>query len=495
MSYLYWSILSLAFGACIGSFLNVIAYRWPRNLSVMHPSRSFCPYCEHSISWYENIPVLSFLALGGRCRSCRRPISLQYPLIEIITAFAFFMTYDAFFIAHQRQGITRIEVDWPILLGHWTLWAGLIALTVMDLESYVIDIRMTWIVSVAGVIAHMFWTPVSSMDWLRPSVPGSAVALAATLGLAIGGFFFLRGGDSLPPEEESLPPIPPEPVPPASQPISARMWIVFALLVAGLLGYIVWPMAAGQQPAYIPPDAIPWGPGTTTSAPAPSVPWWGDDAALRLLAAFVFLFAALTGAATRPERDADVEIVEAIHAEANQSRRVAVQELMLIAPAVILGLAAFFLTASDTSAAHATVARIIHWSPTGGEWQPLWGISTAVFGWIIGGALGWICRIVFTLVLGKEAMGMGDVHILAAAGAVAGWPVAVLGFFVASLLALLGMLIILFRRKSRAVPLVPWLALAFLVCCMFQDRILAFLGIRWLLSAAVFSPRVLSLQP
>jgi prepilin signal peptidase PulO-like enzyme (type II secretory pathway) len=493
LSHLYWSILSLSLGACIGSFLNVIAYRWPRNISIIRPSRSFCPNCEHHISWYENIPVLSYLALGGRCRSCRQPISLQYPVVEIVTALTFLMTYDVFFVAQQRQGIGKLETDWPMLLGHWALWAGLITLTVMDLEAYMIDIRVTWIVSAVGVVAHVFWTPVSSSEWLRPGVPGSAMALAAILGLAIGGLIFLRRDWSPPQEEEPPPPATQDALSAPAVRVRATTWITLALLLAGLLGYVFWFGATGEQAAYHPPESIQWRAETTAPSPAPSL-WW-DAGAMRLLTGFVLLFAALTWSATRPEREADVEIVEAIHAEANQSRRVAIQELLLISPAVILGVAALILAGSEMGPAYAAVGRVIHWKPMGGDWQPLWGLSTALFGWIIGGAMGWLCRIIFTLVLGKEALGMGDVHLLAAAGAVAGWPVAVLGFFAASLLALLGILIILIRRRSRAIALVPWLALAFMLCFIFQDRILAYLGIRWMLNAPLFSSRVLGVQP
>jgi leader peptidase (prepilin peptidase)/N-methyltransferase len=72
-------------GAALGSFLNVVVYRWPAGLSVLRP-RSRCPSCETPIRWYDNIPVLSWVALRGRCRRCGQGIPVQYPLVELAVA-------------------------------------------------------------------------------------------------------------------------------------------------------------------------------------------------------------------------------------------------------------------------------------------------------------------------------------------------------------------------------------------------------------------------
>ncbi|MFW8745060.1 prepilin peptidase, partial [Mesorhizobium japonicum] len=69
-------------GLAVGSFLNVVVYRVPAGLSVVRP-RSACPDCGHAISAWENIPVLSWILLRGRCRSCAKPISIRYPLVEV----------------------------------------------------------------------------------------------------------------------------------------------------------------------------------------------------------------------------------------------------------------------------------------------------------------------------------------------------------------------------------------------------------------------------
>jgi len=77
-----------AFGAVVGSFLNVIIYRLPLGKSVVWPA-SACPHCGRELLWYENVPIVSFLALRARCRTCRAPISARYPLIEALTALMF----------------------------------------------------------------------------------------------------------------------------------------------------------------------------------------------------------------------------------------------------------------------------------------------------------------------------------------------------------------------------------------------------------------------
>ena len=86
------STLQVAFaalaGLLIGSFLNVCIYRVPRDVSVVRP-RSFCPECGKPVAWYDNIPLLSYAFLKGRCRECAKPIGIRYPLVELTTAIFF----------------------------------------------------------------------------------------------------------------------------------------------------------------------------------------------------------------------------------------------------------------------------------------------------------------------------------------------------------------------------------------------------------------------
>jgi leader peptidase (prepilin peptidase)/N-methyltransferase len=86
-------VVVFVFGACVGSFLNVCIWRIPRGLSISRPLVSMCPKCRHSIRFYDNIPLLSYVLLGGRCRDCGAKISARYPLIEALTAVIFVALY------------------------------------------------------------------------------------------------------------------------------------------------------------------------------------------------------------------------------------------------------------------------------------------------------------------------------------------------------------------------------------------------------------------
>lgn len=122
---LFVKITLFLFGLCIGSFMNVCIYRLPRSLSVVKPRRSFCPECEAEIRWYDNIPVLSYFLLLARCRHCRTPIPIRYPLVEIMgglfavsAAFRFGLTVDAlihYLFIVSLIVITYIDVDHQII--------------------------------------------------------------------------------------------------------------------------------------------------------------------------------------------------------------------------------------------------------------------------------------------------------------------------------------------------------------------------------------------
>jgi len=109
-------ILSSVLGLVVGSFLNVVVYRTDKNKGL--GGRSFCPRCKKPIYWYDNIPLLSYLILGGKCRRCRKPISAQYPLVELLTGLAFLLA--AYLV------MSNLINDW---LGHYFILTGLMTVT------------------------------------------------------------------------------------------------------------------------------------------------------------------------------------------------------------------------------------------------------------------------------------------------------------------------------------------------------------------------------
>ena len=105
---------AFVFGTLIGSFLNVVIYRVPRGESIVFPS-SKCQHCQTSLKWYHNIPVFSWLALGGKCAFCHDPIAKQYPIVEIVTGIIFYCSI----LSSVLSGITLLL---PLLLLHYLLW-------------------------------------------------------------------------------------------------------------------------------------------------------------------------------------------------------------------------------------------------------------------------------------------------------------------------------------------------------------------------------------
>jgi len=171
-------VLVGVFGLMIGSFLNVCIARVPRGESVVSPG-SHCPKCNTPIQWYDNIPVLSYLALGAKCRACRAPISVRYPLVEITTAVAFVLQAIAF-------------PDEPILLvSRLVFTAMLIVLFGTDYDTQRLPNVITLPGIVVGLVFSLFAPP-----GLVASLIGAA--LGAGILLAVRWIWRkLRGVDAM----------------------------------------------------------------------------------------------------------------------------------------------------------------------------------------------------------------------------------------------------------------------------------------------------------
>lgn len=152
-------------GACAGSFLNVCVHRWPRERSVVRP-RSRCPSCGNQLAWFENVPILSWVALRGKCRCCDEPISVEYPLVELTVAVGWLLALN-----HYGFNLTalRVAIFGTTLLG--------VALT--DAKHYLIPDGFT-------LFGFMFALVTSVIAFFRPETQPFAAPYDALIGACAG---------------------------------------------------------------------------------------------------------------------------------------------------------------------------------------------------------------------------------------------------------------------------------------------------------------------
>lgn len=182
---IYLHALPLIFGALIGSFLNVVIVRWPEERSIITP-RSSCTQCGTMIAWYDNIPILSYLILRGRCRQCGTGISARYPLVEALTAVLSWLTFQRFI--PTPFDLSAVNVGAYVL--YFALVAGLVAITFIDFEHYLIpdEISLGGIpVGILGVTV-LEWMGGGIIDW-KSSVLGALLGAGSLL--AVRGIYFL----------------------------------------------------------------------------------------------------------------------------------------------------------------------------------------------------------------------------------------------------------------------------------------------------------------
>ncbi len=132
----FWSLCFFTFGCMVGSFLNVCIYRMPLDLSVVSPP-SHCPHCKYAIPFYLNIPLVTWLALQGRCKNCRAPISSRYFIVELVTGLAFLSCWLAFGDRDNSFHSMLTALVYGIFL------AGLICATFIDFEHFIIPDEVT----------------------------------------------------------------------------------------------------------------------------------------------------------------------------------------------------------------------------------------------------------------------------------------------------------------------------------------------------------------
>ena len=184
-----FGLVSFAFGACIASFLNVCIWRLPREESVVRPA-SHCPNCNAPIRWYQNIPVLSYIALGGKCANCRKPISMRYAVVELLGGALFAMAYLQWampaMLGSEPAMALKPVVSLSAVFASWVVISGLILGSFIDLDHFYLPDRVTIGGMLLGVPASVLIPELQlERTWLDAicwSVAGMAF-----------GFFFLWG--------------------------------------------------------------------------------------------------------------------------------------------------------------------------------------------------------------------------------------------------------------------------------------------------------------
>lgn len=169
-----WSVFFFMFGSIIGSFLNVCIVRLPYEQSIAFPS-SHCVHCKKPIAWFDNIPLLSYWILGGRCRQCKVKISVRYFLVEFLTAVSFLLFYKYF-------GLNVVLVPYLVMLS------GFIVATFVDFEHRIIPDEISIGGTIAGVVFSIFIPQLHSVDVFWKSALWSVVGL-----LVGGGSIYLMG--------------------------------------------------------------------------------------------------------------------------------------------------------------------------------------------------------------------------------------------------------------------------------------------------------------
>ncbi|MDP6547007.1 MAG: A24 family peptidase [Phycisphaerae bacterium] len=512
-------IFVVAFAACIGSFLNVVIYRLPRGQSLVFPG-SRCPSCGYAIKWYDNIPLLSWLVLRGKCRHCKNPISPRYLVIEAVTAALAGGLYFCYFVLRMRDGVGEFPDSWITFIAYGALVAGLLACAIIDIEHWIVPLEVCWAVSVIGLLAATFSPPAPQM--LSPVSPGlGAAGLGALVGLAISLILLRKGWlqqsfidaenrpilQSDPAEEREETTKPPksnkareamkkrskkkkkkkkdkaQPPPPAKPDTAAK-----SSVISDIFGEILFltPVVVLGTVGYFmvrPTTSLPGGAVLTNRAIVLCVVAMGGMAGVLMSLMLRRMGLIQRGLLDRRPPPPAVAITKD---HGVNPRLEILWEVLFLAPALILAVGAYLLVTKVGFASSAweyfndARAEYINANYT---WRPGWrfagnlvGLESAVVGYLVGGAWIWGIRIFGTLGFGKEAMGLGDVHILAAVGAICGWITPSLVFFVAPMIALLWALHLLASGRQRELPYGPWLAVGSLVVILFYDGIMEFLA-------------------
>lgn len=408
----------VALGACVGSLVNVVVYRVPRGISVVLPP-SRCPTCGTRLAWRDNIPVLGWLLLCGRCRYCHARISPEYPIVEALSAALFGLLYVVWFVLppdwsflgvpwgamRPEWALNPPRFIWPTFLVLLTLVGSLLAMTLIDARTYTIPLPLCWIPTIVAVVVHPAWAA-----WIEcAAVPLRHVA----------------------PHQRWMIPLPPP---------EGWHWLTAAAGALVGLGVSNALVATGlMRRSFADFEAWVQQHAARTRPTQPADP---RDASAR------------PSTPDPPPHDSPAqEWIAYPHA-----RREMIRELAFLAPCAALALVGWRVGATLASGP-----------------MPLWlaVLGGVAMGYLIGGGVVWTVRILGSFAFGKEAMGMGDVHLMAAVGAALGWIDATLAFFGAAFVGVAWVVLglVLGGRARRALPYGPYLAVATLLVVLAKPAV------------------------
>ncbi|MEM1185956.1 MAG: prepilin peptidase [Planctomycetota bacterium] len=411
-------------GASIGSLINVLVYRIPRGEGVVTPP-SKCPHCGTRLTWRENIPVFGWLLLRGKCRFCKSPISPRYPLVEAFVGLLFGAVYFVWFGLDASGALggsgawspewaeNGLFTAWPIFVVFLLLLASLVAMTLIDAETFTIPLILAWIPAVAAVVI----LPGHALIWTLQHGALSELAPGLWLGENDGWRWRSASGWiwSLPTP-------------------ALRDWGWIGASCGGVVGLGV--------------SAVLVRAGVLRQSFADYAQWEAE--ALQ----------------AKGDTKSDGVTPDASGAELwvqyPYARREMVKEMaFLAAPSALAWLGWWAFEAWAMGAADPIVDPRTGFVFAGVA-APAWLVvlSGVLWGYLIGGVVVWAVRIFGSLLFGKEAMGIGDVHLMAAVGACVGWIDATIAFFLSPFFALSWVLagIVLKGKLKRAMPLGPALA-------------------------------------
>ncbi len=383
MAYVPTAVFIFAFGAIVGSFINVVIYRLPAGMSVITPP-SRCPVCGARLRWWENIPIIGWLIVRAHCRYCGSRISVQYLLIELFVAVLFCGLYLAYFTVSPSatdvwsQWWGPVGGDWfyymhlhrasPVFIAHLVLVAALVAMSVIDARLFVIPLEIPLVVTIVALGA-----------WVIQPIIGS----------------------------------PPIVTNRAMWPVGATGWTWSMVAAGGVVGLAIAIVLLRR--------------GVLRHSFQDYHEYVKDDSVL---------------------------------ADYPHARREMFVEILFLLPCAVGMLLGYFIG-----------ARI-------GGAPPLWvqSLGGGVMGYLVGGGIVWVIRILGSFAFGKEAMGLGDVHLLAAVGAVLGVVDPILVFVIAPFSGLTWVIVsigiaAMFKRGRRELPFGPHLALATLIVILCRPGI------------------------